>query len=301
MVLASIPKTPQQPHVKKRHGQHHRASKHYTKTYWPYLPMALIIGLGLWANSLWTPKQQVLGVSTHITTTSLLQYTNIERGDNHVGALSLNNALSDAAQQKANDMAKRNYWSHATPEGEQPWQFIKANDYTYKLAGENLAYGFNDSGDVVSGWMHSSGHRDNLLKTDYREVGFGIAAAADYQGGKNQTIVVAMYAAPSSTENSAAAGSAHNSSTDTGQSSLIAKPVSRFEILTSDMGYRALIATTIFAAVLAIVFVYRHGKMWRKYLVKGEQYLMKHPLYDITLLAAVVVSILLSRTSGFIH
>jgi hypothetical protein len=41
--------------------------------------------------------------------------------------------------------------------------------------------------------------------------------------------------------------------------------------------------------------------MWRRYLVKGERFIMKHPLYDIALVAAVVVSVVLSRTSGFVH
>jgi len=39
MAIASKPKPKQTIHHKRRAGQHHRQSKHYMKTYWPYLPM----------------------------------------------------------------------------------------------------------------------------------------------------------------------------------------------------------------------------------------------------------------------
>jgi hypothetical protein len=39
MVIAAKPKPRQSIHHKKRVGQHQRQTKHYIKTYWPYLPM----------------------------------------------------------------------------------------------------------------------------------------------------------------------------------------------------------------------------------------------------------------------
>lgn len=49
MVLAQQPKRPTHPHQKKRVGQHQKHTKHYLKTYWPYLP---VLALGAVTNVL---------------------------------------------------------------------------------------------------------------------------------------------------------------------------------------------------------------------------------------------------------
>jgi hypothetical protein len=91
-------------------------------------------------------------------------------------------------------MIARNYWSHNTPDGTEPWWFFTQAGYSYTNAGENLAYGFSDSASTVDAWMNSAGHRANILGS-YTEVGFGVASGANYQGGEN-TVVVAHYATP---------------------------------------------------------------------------------------------------------
>lgn len=52
MALATRPKP--NVHHKKRQAQHHRHSKTYVSTYWPYLPMLAIVGFGVIVNRLWT-------------------------------------------------------------------------------------------------------------------------------------------------------------------------------------------------------------------------------------------------------
>lgn len=195
MVLKAAPKKKPTPAEKRRHGQHHKQSKHYHNTYWPYLPLAFIVGLGVLVNSLWpTMQSAVLGYATNTSSNGLLLATNEERTTRGLGTLALNARLTAAAQAKANDMAARDYWSHDTPEGNQPWVFIKNAGYAYQSAGENLAYGFEGNSNTVAGWMGSTPHRINLLGASYNEVGFGIAHAEDFQGTGPQTIVVAMYA-----------------------------------------------------------------------------------------------------------
>ena len=159
--------------------------------------MLLIVILGFVINTMWSASGQgVLSYATNMNISALLQETNIQRSQNGKDALALNGLLNKAAQQKANDMAARNYWSHTSPEGTQPWQVISSVGYTYTTAGENLAYGFDTSANAISGWMNSAGHRANVLSENFREVGFGIANAENYQGDGEQTIVVAMYATP---------------------------------------------------------------------------------------------------------
>jgi hypothetical protein len=196
LVATKSKRTPPRHHLK-RTGQHHKSSKHYSKTYWPYLPLLVIVILGIAFSSWWSGAQRnVLGYATDVSVTSLLDGTNAQRGSNGLGALALNGQLNAAAQAKANDMAARDYWSHNTPDGATPWTFIVRAGYGYQAAGENLAYGFGSSSDTISGWMNSAEHRANILNGNYADVGFGIANAANYQGTGPETIVVAMYGKP---------------------------------------------------------------------------------------------------------
>src|SRR5581483_7645772 len=199
MALASKTKTPSI-HHKKRHGQHHKPTKTYHKTYWPYLPLIAIIVLGIGANSLWNHASHgVLGYATDMSISELLQNTNAQRAGNGELPLNLNAELDNAAQAKANSMVTLNYWSHDTPSGQPPWVFITNAGYSYSIAGENLAYGFDTSQDVITAWMGSPEHRANILNTQYKDVGFGIANSTDYQNSGPETIVVAEYGAPTTT------------------------------------------------------------------------------------------------------
>lgn len=136
----------------------------------------------------------VLAYATNVSVSDIITYTNNARAANGLGALSNNQKLNNSAQSKANDMIARDYWSHNTPDGTQPWWFFTQAGYNYSNAGENLAYGFSDSASTVDAWMNSAGHRANILGS-YTEIGVGIASGANYQGGEN-TVVVAHYATP---------------------------------------------------------------------------------------------------------
>lgn len=183
---------------RKRTAQHHQRSHHYMRPYWPYLPIVATLLFGLLFNTWFAGHQRnVLGYATDMSASSLLSGTNSERAANGLGALALNGLLNQAAQNKANDMVTRDYWSHNTPDGQTPWTFIVAVGYSYQTAGENLAYGFTTATDTITGWMNSPGHRANILNTSYSEVGFGMANSPNYQGTGPQTVVVAMYALPS--------------------------------------------------------------------------------------------------------
>ena len=160
-----------------------------------------IISLNLSNSGVWIQSgspSSVLAYATNISVNGLQESQNAMRSQNGSSQLALNSKLATAAQNKANDMAARNYWSHNTPEGNEPWVFISNAGYSYQQAGENLAYGFDSSSAVVQGWMDSPSHKANLLDPDYSEIGFGIANSANYQDRGPQTIVVAMYAMPAS-------------------------------------------------------------------------------------------------------
>ena len=134
---------------------------------------------------------QVLGYASSITPAAILELTNRERGELGIHHLRLDSQLTQAAQQKAEDMFNRDYWAHITPTGEPPWKFISTTGYTYMYAGENLARDFNDSDAVVQAWMKSPSHRENLLNSHYDDI--GIAVVNGNLAGADTTLVVQMF------------------------------------------------------------------------------------------------------------
>lgn len=183
---------------KKRHGQHHKQGRKYQHVYLPYLPAILLIVASLVMGGLRLniARTGVLAYATEMSSGNLLSATNQQRANSGVATLTLNSKLSQAAQAKANDMVERDYWSHNTPDGKEPWTFISQAGYSYQKAGENLAYGFATSNQTVTGWMNSPSHKANMLDSAFTEVGFGYKNGDNYQSSGNQTVVVAMYAKP---------------------------------------------------------------------------------------------------------
>ena len=120
---------------------------------------------------------------------AIFQYTNEVRRKNGVSPLTWENCLRDVGRAHSADMLARHYFSHRSPEGSTPDQRIRAgcrlNNITW--TGENIWMGTNQRGNtrqlarhVVDNWMSSPGHRSNLLRPEFTDVGIGVAA-----NGKN--------------------------------------------------------------------------------------------------------------------
>jgi uncharacterized protein YkwD len=108
--------------------------------------------------------------------------------------------LWSAAQVMAADMAARHYAAHVTPEGVgladriQPTGYIPSNA-EWELA-ENLGWGTSVLSTplaIVTGWMNSDHHRENILDPDLEDVGVGIALGAITDGGQSGIIYVADF------------------------------------------------------------------------------------------------------------
>ncbi|PID32109.1 hypothetical protein CR970_02235 [Candidatus Saccharibacteria bacterium] len=289
-------------HAKKRSGRHHNHGKHYLKVYWPYVPITLIIALGLFIGN-WSPtvKNGVLAYATEMNVVSLLDATNTERASAGQDNLTLNNQLSSAAQSKANDMAARNYWSHTTPDGDEPWVFIQNAGYEYQKAGENLAYGFNSSQDVIVGWMNSDSHRLNMLDEGYTEVGFGFANARDYNNAGPETVVVAIYGTPAGMGVAPSTGSQGFNSLTPNAVEPQTKGVARVHTLTgSSLPWLTFaIGLTCGAVIIAVLF--RHGVAVKRLVKEGEWYIAHHPWQDMALVTIVMIGYVLLQTDGVIR
>lgn len=324
MVLVQQPKRPHTIHHKRRTGTHHKRTPDYNKTYWPYLPLAALVGLGMLVNTLWPTLQNILGYATNMSLSGLLQSTNEQRSAENLASLTLNEKLNAAAQSKANDMAARNYWSHNTPEGQEPWVFFDNAGYAYLAAGENLAYGFSTSDAAVVAWMNSPGHRANIMNGQFKEVGFGVANVPNYQDSGEQTIVVAMYGnpvvasattpvqpqpaqqapAPTPTpapEQNVPAATPDVVSAAPLQTADTSQHVARIQLITDGFAPWSLFAISAVAFAALGAFIIRHGRFWHRAIRKGEKFIIHHPVLDFALVAIVVVGFVLTRSAGLIY
>ncbi len=135
----------------------------------------------------------VLGFATDIRVEQLFSAINAKRAEAGLGALVLDQRLSRAAALKAQDMFTNNYWAHNAPNGKTPWEFVTVAGYRYRVAGENLAKNFSVSSGVIDAWMASSTHRENIMRGDYKDIGFAVVNGV--LGGEETTLVVQMFGA----------------------------------------------------------------------------------------------------------
>lgn len=167
-----------------------RAKSLHTDFLTAYLVIAFLMMIAFKQGNI----HNVLGFATDISIDKLYQLTNQQRQKNNLPLLTLSSVLSLAAQRKAENMFQENYWSHYSPDGKTPWDFILGAGYKYEYAGENLAKNFLFSNGVVDAWMNSAAHRDNLLKKEYTEVGFAIVNGI--LNGEQTTLVVQEFGRP---------------------------------------------------------------------------------------------------------
>ena len=119
---------------------------------------------------------------------------NRERAARGLGPLRVNDRLALAAQDRIGDLFAKHYFNHVSPDGMQPFVWAQRRGYDYSIIGENLAAGYRGATAVVDGWMHSPGHRANILGRNFDEVGVAVANGSPVAGYGGPT-VVALYGA----------------------------------------------------------------------------------------------------------
>lgn len=113
---------------------------------------------------------------------------NKERTSRGLGALTESTTLDKAASKFAENMVDRRFFDHVSPGGGTFLDRIKAAGWSASgswTAGENIAWGSGELGtpaEIVDGWMHSPGHRANILNGAFSQIGIGIADGAPEAG-----------------------------------------------------------------------------------------------------------------------
>lgn len=121
----------------------------------------------------------------------MLDLHNQTRAQHSLSPLCVHPALTKAARAYSQDMLDRDYFSHYSPEGSDPTDRVRQAGYTScgrtSMCGENLAVGTGYSStpdDLFEALMNSPGHRANILRKEFREVGIGLRAGSynKYEG-----------------------------------------------------------------------------------------------------------------------
>ncbi|MFA6273695.1 MAG: CAP domain-containing protein [Candidatus Paceibacterota bacterium] len=120
---------------------------------------------------------------------SIIELTNKEREKFNLMPLVENKNLNNSAESKVDDIFSTQYFEHKSLEGIGVAELSLKNGYDYILIGENLAMGnFRNNQDLIDTWMASSGHRSNILKNKYKEIGVS-AKIGNFQGKQVWVIV----------------------------------------------------------------------------------------------------------------
>lgn len=108
--------------------------------------------------------------------TSLVNQERTKRG---LKALIFDAKLRDIGRAHSEDMIKRGYFSHFSPEGKNVADRAAEAGVDFLVIGENLAYA--PSLDLAhQGLMNSEGHRANILSEDYGKIGIGVVDGGIY-------------------------------------------------------------------------------------------------------------------------
>ncbi|HEX2925207.1 MAG TPA: CAP domain-containing protein [Ruminiclostridium sp.] len=105
----------------------------------------------------------------------VVQLVNAERAKNGLKPLKMNAQLNKTATLKSQDMAKLGYFDHNSPTYGSPFDMMKKYGISYSTAGENIAMGQTTPEQVMNGWMNSPGHRANILRASFTQIGVGVA------------------------------------------------------------------------------------------------------------------------------
>lgn len=81
----------------------------------------------------------------------------------------------------------------------------------------------------------------------------------------------------------------------------VSKPIARVQIITSANVAWTQFALSMLVSVAMLLFLLRHSFAWHKFLARGEQFILHHPLLDIAFVAFATLGTILLQSSGVIR
>lgn len=116
-----------------------------------------------------TPAQTAPAQSAFAS--QVVTLVNQERAKAGLEALTSDSALTAMALDKAKDMYNNGYFDHTSPTYGSPFDMMRSYGIRYSYAGENIAKGQKTPEAVMTAWMNSTGHRQNILSPNFNKIG----------------------------------------------------------------------------------------------------------------------------------
>ena len=130
----------------------------------------------------------------------VIRLTNAERTKRGLRRLSSNSKLHRAAKKHSKYMMRHRYLGHSGPNGNKPFDRAQSEGYAWYGVGEN-AFHYPHSRKrsdrrtaqlLVKGWMKSPGHRENILRREYSDIGVAVVRRLPRGGTYYATQVFGM-------------------------------------------------------------------------------------------------------------
>ena len=116
----------------------------------------------------------------------IVALVNVEREKAGLAPVTMSQELGQAAMIRAKEIEVS--FSHTRPNGSYFTSVLQENGITYRLAGENIAWGQKSPEEVMNAWMNSAGHRANILNPNFKELG-----VAHYQNARGVNYFVQLF------------------------------------------------------------------------------------------------------------
>lgn len=117
----------------------------------------------------------------------ILDRVNKARITSGLRPLKLDKELNKIAIIKARDMVREQKLSHNSKKYGLTFNIIKERGIKFRSAAENIARWHDTPEFVAERWLKSSGHRKNILNSNYDKTGIGLAQDGD---GKNYWVQI---------------------------------------------------------------------------------------------------------------
>ncbi len=156
-----------------------------------HMPKFLLMAIALVATN---------AFAADITRSSVVAEMNFRRVAFGLPSLHEDARLDQAADDRLTDMEDQEYWAHVSPEGREPFTWLKPRGYDFHYAAENLAAGFDTAEILVDAWMESKGHRANILSPLYQDCGVAVVEGSTIRRAAGKSVVVLFGRANSVTQ-----------------------------------------------------------------------------------------------------
>jgi uncharacterized protein YkwD len=157
----------------------------------------LVAGSPASASSCPNTAVPVAGLGQGSMESSIACLINEQRAAHGMGPVQPNGALRQAALGHSNEMISQGYFEHTSPAGVTFVDRIVATGYTRGAraweVGENLAWGtgpLSTPQSLVTSWMNSPPHRENLLRSRFREIGIAAVVGTPKSSGDTTGVTV---------------------------------------------------------------------------------------------------------------